>query len=159
MCSEVGLPDETERVRMKARKSQPEVTIQDLPGEEPYYPFGLGDVLSEFGFYNDLETCHPVVISDHCWGDNNSVYCCCNGGQVMKVDVERMIVVLLVNPELSRRHHERDDDGDDNEQQGGKKEKEVEEEKNNPNEEQGDISENCIAVNRIGVFTGGKVSL
>lgn len=135
LSSDVGLPDVNSPVNIKTVKSQPAVTIRTLPGEEPYYPFGLSEVLSEFGHYSDIQTCQPVAITDHCWGGNSIIYCSCEGGQVLKLDAEAMTVVLLVNPAQ--------DSDVDNEEDDVRKSQ--------------DGSANCIAVNKTGVHIGGKV--
>jgi hypothetical protein len=133
--SDVGPPDITTPTNVETRKSQPQITICDLPGEEPFYPFGLSHVLADFGYFSDVETCQPVTINDHCWGANSIVYCSCDGGQVLKLDTESMILVLLVNPQAS------------NESEDNKTEYTIAPE---------DGSSDCIAVNKTSIAIGGK---
>jgi hypothetical protein len=92
--------------------------------------------LADFGYFSDVETCQPVTINDHCWGANSIVYCSCDGGQVLKLDTESMILVLLVNPQAS------------NESEDNKTEYTIAPE---------DGSSDCIAVNKTSIAIGDKV--
>ena len=98
---------------------------------KPYYPFGLGSIVGNFGDFDDDANRAIVRVTDHCWAPGGILYCACEGGQIFSIDVDSMEVVMVHNPESVV--------GDDFRLSSG--------------------STDCLALNKRGVFVSGKVRL